>query len=161
MLSFRGVCCHGHCAPWLWWEKEEVNLGMRLSALLQEVKWSKDALLDDGNKEGHMRESSASLTSAYLVFFYCSPTPLAIASKSSALLVLAEWLLLISLSVTRWSLHCFKKQQEPSEDTHCCDLLVYKWKIQCLGDGEIKKLLNMFSLKRRSVALSNYSRYPL
>lgn len=44
MLSFCGVCCHGHCTPWLWWEKEEMSMGM-LSSLLQGSKRSKCELL--------------------------------------------------------------------------------------------------------------------
>ena len=47
MLIFHGVRCHDHCAPWLWWEKKEVNIGMLLPASEEKVGASKIVYRND------------------------------------------------------------------------------------------------------------------
>lgn len=121
MLSFRGVCCHGHSAPWLWWEKEEVNLRMMLSVLLHEVKRSKDALLDEGNKR---RVTSGK---AELAFFLLLLSVASSKSIKKFSFVTARRMALADRLVcdTIWPSLFLKSHRSPLR-TLCCDLLVYK-----------------------------------
>lgn len=116
MLSFCGVCCHGHCTPWLWWEKKEMSMGM-LSSLLQGSKRSKCELLIEAKEmrdtweiRGRWLFTVLHVLLLILLFIASSSIIKKLGFVSSCRMALGDWLVWGTIKPL-----LFEKQNEPSE----------------------------------------------